>query len=412
VIPYGSATARHALFTVLVLATAVPVRGQQGDVDANGRSRDVSERLRLSLERQSRVLSEMQRSLELASRAEPRQRDSILRVSARRLAELGGEISRVQLEASTAQRSVMAAETRAEVVRQLASARALANVTRALAGQQRMLTFSMIPAGDQPRGYLGVTISGSQIPRLIDGKMYTEFASPSIIETVQAGSPAAKGGLEAGDTIVAFGKLAIPAAVPLVEMLTPGARVAVKIRRRGSERTIPIVIEARPQGEASAYRIFSSDVGTVTLCRAGACPPVSGTVTMVPNAPNTPGVARGASVPRANAGVNIATSTGFSMAWSSGDYSFAGAIMTTISDDLEELTGVREGILVLRVAPGTQAAASGLRGGDVIVRIAEEPCVGVQDLQRAVQLLRARGDRRVELAVLRQKKERTVELAW
>ena len=65
--------------------------------------------------------------------------------------------------------------------------------------------------------------------------------------------------------------------------------------------------------------------------------------------------------------------------------SIAGAMMTTITDELEELTGVDEGILVLRVAPGTPAATSGLRGGDVIRRINDEEIDGVRDLQVAVQ---------------------------
>jgi serine protease Do len=86
--------------------------------------------------------------------------------------------------------------------------------------------------------------------------------------------------------------------------------------------------------------------------------------------------------------------------------------MTSITAELEELTGASEGILVLRVAPGTPAAGSGLRGGDVIVRINDDTCEGVSDLQRAVRLASTRGTRRVELLVSRQRKERSISLRW
>jgi S1-C subfamily serine protease len=99
--------------------------------------------------------------------------------------------------------------------------------------------------------------------------------------------------------------------------------------------------------------------------------------------------------------------------WSAADYPFAGAMMTSITDDLQELTGVDEGILVLRVAPGTPASSSGLRGGDVIIRVNDEECDGVGDLQRAVQRASSRGGRSVSLVVKRKKKdEQAITLQW
>jgi len=98
--------------------------------------------------------------------------------------------------------------------------------------------------------------------------------------------------------------------------------------------------------------------------------------------------------------------------WSATDYSIAGAMMTTINADLRDLTGVSEGILVLRVAPGTPAASSGLRGGDVIVRVNDDDSEGVRDLQRAVQRASSRGGRSVSLVVKRKKNEQAITLQW
>ena len=86
--------------------------------------------------------------------------------------------------------------------------------------------------------------------------------------------------------------------------------------------------------------------------------------------------------------------------------------MTSITSDLEELTGVDEGILVLRVAPGTPAATSGLRGGDVIIRVNDDDCESVRDLQIAVQRAVSKGMRRVALVVNRKQKEQSLTLQW
>lgn len=380
---------------LLAVVCAGRVQAQEtGELDA--RSRELAHRMRTELEQQARVLSQMQKDLERAAGLQPRARDSIVRVTSSRIGELAGEIARIQAEANRAQLAGLDVQTKAQIQAQLSSARAMANMARVLAGQQRALTYSSVNVASAPRGYLGVTLTGDQRVEVRDGKVVTVFQGPTLIESVEAGSPAALAGLEAGDTVVAFGRLQLPGLVSLSDVMQPGERLPVRIRRRGSERVVPVTVGTRPSdsfgGPASLTITGSASApasASCSGCARGTTPAVRG----FPVPPASP------ASPRA-------------LVWSSNDLSVAGATMTTVTDELEELTGVDEGILVLRVAPGTPAATSGLRGGDVIVRIGEDDAEEVRDLQMAVQRASSRGTRQVELAVLRQKRERTVTLKW
>lgn len=391
----------HGVLAALLLCTGTAAAQQEGTGESDARSRELSERMRVTLEQQSRVLSQMQKDLQRASREDSRSRDSIVRVTSQRISELAATLARVQMEADRMQLRATDSQSRAALRAQIASARAMANVTRALAGQQRALTLTLSGSA-VPRGFLGVTLSGEQNTELRDGKVFTIYESPLSIELVVPDSPAARAGLLAGDTILAFGKLALPGAVPLAEMLTPGERLPVKIRRSGRERTVTVTVgETQPGARSFTFSQFPGmSITTSRSCSGDDC----GQPAMAPMAP-APGMP-----PVPPAAATAATVRGSS--WSASDYSIAGAMMTTITDDLEELTGTDEGILVLRVAPGTPAASSGLRGGDVILRINDEECEGVRDLQIAVQRASSRGARRVLLAVVRQHKERSITLQW
>jgi S1-C subfamily serine protease len=404
--------ARGWTVLAMLIVAAAPLTAQEGSSEAEARSRELSARMRVTLEQQARTLSRMQRDLERASRADAKVRDSIVRTTSQRIAELASEIARVQMEADRVQITAVDAQTRARLQEQIASARAVADVARALARQQRALIFS---TRSMPRGYLGVTLSGEQNTELRDGKVFTVFLSPSVIASVEAGSPAAQSGLEAGDTIVAFGRLAVPGAVALADVMTPGEKLPVRIRREGRERVLTVLVGERTSYSFSTSPLFGGSESRV--CIGENC---SVTITgQPPRFPASPAPPAPASSGGAAPAAPIAPNGGYAalaaprlFTWTSTDYAIAGAVMTTITDELEDLTGADEGILVLRVAPGTPASTSGLRGGDVIIRINDAECEGVRDLQMAVQRASSRGVRRVLLVVSRKQKEQSLTLQW
>jgi C-terminal processing protease CtpA/Prc len=409
---------KWATLLAVVLCGGVTLSAQEGS-EAEVRSRELSERMRRTLESQSRELAQMQRQLERATQADGRVRDSIVRVTSQRIAELAGQISRVQVEADRVQFREVDAEYRAALAEQISSARAMANVTRALAGQQRQLMLST--SKGPPRGYLGVVLESEQRTRIRDGRMYTEFVSPSVVLSVTAGSPAAKAGVEAGDTIVALGRSALPGEVLMAEVVKPGEKLPVKLRRRSGERVVTVTVGTDPNaGSAPMFGYVEMIADTVRFCGAESCagsfsiartPGRASVGLTIPGMP-TPPVPTGVAPAPPSAAAPSVWMFGRGTTWSATDYSIAGAMMTTINADLEGLTGVREGILVLRVAPGTPATSSGLRGGDVIIRVNDDDCEGVRDLQRAVQRASSRGGRSVSLVVRRKKNEQAITLQW
>ena len=86
----------------------------------------------------------------------------------------------------------------------------------------------------------------------------------------------------------------------------------------------------------------------------------------------------------------------------------AGAEVTTLEPELAEyFRGVRDGLLVLRVAPGTPASRAGLRPGDVITAGAGRRLEGVSDLRL---LLTLPDPTPVELRIVRQGRSRLLTI--
>jgi membrane-associated protease RseP (regulator of RpoE activity) len=94
----------------------------------------------------------------------------------------------------------------------------------------------------------------------------------------------------------------------------------------------------------------------------------------------------------------------------------AGARMTTITKDLGEAIGqaigVKSGVLVTNAPLGSPANESGLRDGDVIVRVAGQSVRGVSEVRDLVELANNEGARSVEVDIVRQKKAQRITLKW
>jgi len=92
--------------------------------------------------------------------------------------------------------------------------------------------------------------------------------------------------------------------------------------------------------------------------------------------------------------------------------SLLGAQLAALTDGLARTVGVQRGVLVTYAAVGSPAYMSGLRDGDVIVRVADEPVRTVAELREQVQLAVNNGESSVELDCVRDKKPRKVSLRW
>jgi len=90
-----------------------------------------------------------------------------------------------------------------------------------------------------------------------------------------------------------------------------------------------------------------------------------------------------------------------------GSRSVSGAEFTELNDGLSAYFGTADGLLVLKVSPGTPAARAGLEPGDVIVRVNGRDVHTVMELRSEV--LKARGES-VRLEILRKGQKRTLDM--
>ncbi|GAC1687158.1 MAG: hypothetical protein NVS9B3_05660 [Gemmatimonadaceae bacterium] len=330
------------------------------------------------------------------------------REEGRALASEARQMSRALAALRSAARYAVAAETMPQMA-QLQAARHQLWMLRTRARDRDDL-----PATRRPDGWLGVTISSES--RVVGGSgtrvFYYDYP---VVEAVEPGSPASAAGLGRGDTIIAYnGSDVRRHEVALGALLRPGSRVAVRVRRNGAEREVPVLVGRRPRAYAPQAAIPLDALGdirgdaeriTADLIReftrrtadreAGHPPP-----------PPSPRVA----------GVRDGSATGLLWApplppspFGAGDMAVAGAVVTSLTADLRDALGAPKGVLVVDVGAATPAEVAGLRGGDVIVRAGGEPVVVAQDLQRALQ---QSGNGTCELEVARKGQRRKVTLRW
>lgn len=274
-----------------------------------------------------------------------------------------------------------------------------------------------------PRGHLGVTIDNSLDLR--DGRI---VGSTAHIESVEPGSPAAVAGLQAGDELLSIAGRDFSAGMPrLGDVLEPGRRVVVRMRRDGKEREVPVVVGAgtprmdpacpeyervmQPLRMGAVARVWVRDtsdgegnrvVTVVPWSRQTPVPPAPPVPGVVPTAPTAPAPPMPPTPGVVVFGITRGATSEFAY--------FNGAQFRQLDDDWRNVLGIRsgtDGVLVNEVAPGSAAAASGLRSGDVIVSVdgtaATSPLVVVRLLslddrdENRLRVIRARDTRTVVL---------------
>ncbi len=307
--------------------------------------------------------------------------------------------------------------------------------TEAVAMAQRVMV-GVAPSGEhgqtttrvllrRPAGWLGVnTVDVSDLRMTRTGRVVRYCAYP-IVVTVEPGSPAEKGGLASGDTIVAYAgrDLLKSGEIELDRLMVPGQTLRVTVRRDGRTLVKSVVVGQRPsftyfrsypmEGEVRIFTEQRSGGGQTVvterimgerleLPRAPRPPRPLGAVTVstAPSAPPAPG----APLPPGPPPVPYVIGYG-------GPSVVAGAQVVPADDDLREaLRTDARGVLVLRVLPGTPAATAGLKGGDVIVRADGQTVLTPAALHRMV--LRGAEVRALLLRIDRAGKEKDVTLRW
>ena len=184
--------------------------------------------------------------------------------------------------------------------------------------------------GRVTRGRIGVQID--QVSKEVAESIGLGRAQGALVRGVEAGAPAEKAGIEAGDIITKFeGKVIDKSGdLPrLVGSVKPGTRATVTVFRRGAARDLSVTI-AEVEAEKPARRVSAPDVK----------PPVAGPAQVF------------------------------------------GLVVSELPDAQKKELKLRGGVRVDAVEGG--AARAGLREGDVIVAIANTEVAGLKEFEQAL----------------------------
>jgi serine protease Do len=188
-------------------------------------------------------------------------------------------------------------------------------------------------------------------------------------------SPAAKGGIKTGDVILEYNAERVEGLEQFMRMVRetpPGREVKLSISRNGAPQTLAMKTGSRKTWMTSRY----GEAGSIDLPRIE-MPEV--------NIPD---------VPRAF------------MSWRS---SVVGIEAESLDSQLAEYFGVKEGVLIRSVVRGSAAEKSGLRAGDVIVKVDDNRVASPREISASIRTNRAK--KTVPVQIIRDKREMTIQLA-
>lgn len=254
----------------------------------------------------------------------------------------------------------------------------------------------------QPDGWLGVNFSSAYtISSSPEGYGITHFKAYPSIESVEPNSPAERAGIQRGDLLLTLaGRDLRDAEVVFGEMLKPGSKLALRLKRGVETKTVTVAIEPRPSDFEVPCAWVDETLTAATrgpLPRTGARVPGPGSMQVI--------------IRRQSPSDAVGGQEGFSYSFSraNGEFWAAGAQFIPLNKDLAQLTEVDQGVFVVSVTSRTPAAQSGLRGGDVIVSAARRPLTGPRQL---LEIMERSLTKEVELRIVRMKKGQTVVLKW
>ncbi len=179
---------------------------------------------------------------------------------------------------------------------------------------------------------------------------------------VVSGSPAATAGLQTGDVIVALNATTITADQPLETLLAslhPGDQIQLTVVRNAQSLTVPVTLGQRPA---------SADLATGAATSAS-IPTLAAGPTLPPVTPNAAG-------------------------------GFLGARMTSATD----------GVHIVGVVGGGPADLAGLKSGDIIVALDDQPVNSTQQVQAILNTKRPGDTLKVRISRGGQSVETTVHL--
>ncbi|MCC7002172.1 MAG: PDZ domain-containing protein [Gemmatimonadaceae bacterium] len=248
-------------------------------------------------------------------------------------------------------------------------------------------------AGPRPQGYLGLNTEASGQR---EGTQIRDAVV--VVKSVEAGSPAQRAGLRRDDQVLSIGGVP-PLGSGVGQLLVPGRSLVVRYVREGQLRESTVVVAPRPDG-------FGDSCGEIERILEPMNMPAPGILFL--EGPQRRVVITESVRPEQPQSSEISVMV---FAPTSEDTRasrfFGGAEFRMLTEDWRETLGVKQGVLVNEVAPGSAASQAGLRAGDVITMVGKTP---VTSPGAFVQLVATSESPDVQLTLMRKKDKKTLTL--
>jgi len=231
------------------------------------------------------------------------------------------------------------------------------------------------------QGYLGVEIDDVDQEKAQQLKL--KDVRGAVITLIDHDAPAGKIGLKVNDVVIAINGQAVEGAEQLKRMLheiPAGRKISLEISRDGNVQTIAVELADRAAMEHDVWDKMDKEDGDLTS-------PAPGMGILGPNGDlSTP---PGFHVPFFNSSLKV------------------GATVEPLTAQMAAALGVNGGLMVKQVERKSEAANSGLRALDVILKVGTDPINTAADWERA---LRSNVGKQVQVTILREKKQQTLSL--
>lgn len=263
-------------------------------------------------------------------------------------------------------------------------------------------------------GWIGITFNGDWSMDLqSQGGVRLSLRRYPEIETVEPGSPAEKAGIRRGDVIMEMdGRDLSDASFSMTDLLRPGARFPIRVKRGVETRSLTVTVEPRPADfrptcgweDDVLTRAFEPGNGFAFFIS----PDVSGR-SVEENPFEIEALPKGQQGPRVAVFGGAMARVQAPGAGGSGFRFYAGAQFAQLNEGLSNLSGAMRGVFVVDVARRSAAAQSGLQAGDVVVSGGGQAVNSPFDLVRLMERTEAR---ELKLQVVRMRKNEVVVLRW
>ena len=260
------------------------------------------------------------------------------------------------------------------IIRILCAASLAAATIPPAALAQRARTASNVVIQKSSASYLGVGVADITDAERMKQLNVKEMRGVEV-KSVEEDSPAGKAGIKEGDVILEFNGQRVEGMEQLIRMvreIPAGRQVPIVISRNGATQTVNAAMAARP----GRY-----------VARTGGPDGIEISIPPIPPMPAIPDVPRGM------------------MSWRS---TALGIESESLSSQLAEFFGVKEGVLVRAIIKNSPAEKAGMRAGDVIVKIDDHKVTTPREISS--ELRNARSKKTVPVVVIREKKEMTLNV--